>query len=462
MKSPKTNKSKPNASKSAKAPVSRRKRWTQNLVLLIFSSLLAFFVGELALRWAIFNGGPGFKNLQNPGNYYYEWDEDYWKLNLVVDTTSRPPRNPHPTMGWVQGMDRETYYHQNAKHLGRRRPVLLYGDSFSMCIDSVDCFDEILNADTVFSQDNYLLNYGIGGYGVCQASLLCRKTAPHYEKPLVVFGILTTDLDRTILPVRTGQKPYYDVEDSTLTLKGYPIDTSAMHYYAEHPRATTSFLFRWFLKSKLNFLPYRFSIWFDGKEKSKDKIRLVNRLLIEHLVAELRMQGIDFVFLIFHFEDDMMAATSEDNWRDQFLKQTLADNQIPYIWSKGIIREHRKAHPENTHERYVIPGNGHPTSLYNQLISDEIKRIALAQPRPADFQPDTLNDELYATRIWQRMKAIRSDSASMQEILAKAAANAIPIDSQTYLDANYLMNLELKNKRPFKPDGIFEGKWREK
>ncbi|MBL0020790.1 MAG: hypothetical protein IPP17_31250 [Bacteroidetes bacterium] len=54
--------------------------------------------------------------------------------------------------------------------------------------------------------------------------LLCRKTAP-YQKPLVVFGLLTTDLDRTILPARSGQKPYYDIENGKLTLKGLPVES---------------------------------------------------------------------------------------------------------------------------------------------------------------------------------------------------------------------------------------------
>lgn len=187
----------------------------------------------------------------------------------------------------------------------------------------------------------------------------------------------------------------------------------------------------------------------------------VNKLLIEHLVAELRLLKIDFVFLVFHFEEDMMEPTTDDNWRDQFLKKTLADNQIPYIWSKDIIRAHRLAHPENKHQAYILTGNGHPSTLYNQLISDEIKRIALAQPRPAGFAPDTLNDEFYATRVWQRMRGIHRDGTYMEKLAIKAKDNGIPLDSQIYLDATYLMNMELPAENPFKPDGVFEGKWRQ-
>jgi hypothetical protein len=409
----------------------------------------------------LFSSSPeSFKNLKNPGHFTYEWDVDYWKLYYELGGDNKPPKVPHKTLGWVGNFNRESYFHVDGEKVGRRRPVLLYGDSFSACVDEVDCFEDILNKDTAFTKDNYLLNYGVGGYGVCQASLLCRKTAPHYQKPLVVFGLLTTDLERTILPVRTGQKPYYDLEDEQLVLKGLPIDSVPTHYFEENPASTRSYLFSLFLHSKLNFLPYRVSTWFTEKEKSIEKIQKVNGLLIKHLAAELRAKDIDFVFLIFHFEDDMMSPKSEDNWRDQFLKKTMADNQLPYIWSKAIIREHRKAHPDNKHETYIIPGNGHPTTLYNQLISDEIKRIALENPRPLDYQPDTTNQELYATRVLLRAKAILRDSVGLQFVREKAIKNNRPLETQLFMESTYLMNIELDKEKPFAPDGVFEGKWK--
>jgi hypothetical protein len=467
MESPANSTETPENSSAQKAKVKKvpltkaqkRKRLKQNLILLSVSTCIALIVGELTLRWIVFNGGENFKNLRNPSDYFYEWDANYWLLQHRIDSANQHPRVTHPYLGWSEDIDPVTYYHHDSKNIEKRRPVLLYGDSFSACIDSVQCFEDILNADTVFSKENYLINYGVGGYGVCQASLLCRKTAPHYQKPLVVFGLLTTDLDRTILPVRSGQKPYYDIDQEQLVLKGYPIDSNSNHFFDTHSISTTSLLLRRYMRSKLNIVPYRIKTWWDEKEKSIAHIQAVNGLLIKALANELRAKEIDFVFLVFHFEDDMMSPKSEDNWRDQFLKRTLAEAKIPYIWSKGIVREHRKLHPENIHDTYIVPGNGHPTTLYNRLISEEIKRIALEQARPDDFLPDTLNEELYAVRIRQREAAIRKNASLLELATAKAKENGVSLDRQIFLEAAYLMNLELYTERPFQPDGVFEGKW---
>lgn len=449
----------PKGGKRSLTKAQKRKRLRQNLLLFLVSTCVALFVGELILRWVIFHGGDNFKNFQNPGGYYYEWDADYWLMQHRIDSANQHPQVTHPFLGWSENIHPESFMHHEARNLNNRRPVLLYGDSFSECIDSVQCFEDILNADSVFNQGNYLLNHGVGGYGVCQASLLCRKTAPHYQKPLVVFGLLTTDLDRTILPVRSGQKPYYDIENGKLKLKGLPVESSATQYFEQHPPGTTSYLLRRYLRSRINLVPYRIKTWYDGKDKAIEQIQAVNTLLIKALAAELRAKEIDFVFLVFHFEDDMISPKGEDRWRDEFLKRTLAEDKIPYIWSNGIIREHRKQHPENTHDAYIVPGNGHPTSLYNRLIAEEIKRIALERPRAADFVADTVNEELYAVRIRHREAGIRKDSTYMAAIAAKALTNGVSLDRQTHLDAIYLVNMELAKEHPFKPDGVFDGKW---
>lgn len=408
----------------------------------------------------MFHGGKAFSGFQSAESYFYTWDEGYWRLVHEFDTTAKSPKYPHPRLGWLERLDPGSLFHRDGHLVRKRRPVLLYGDSFSACIDSVLCFEDILNSDTTFSREHYLLNHGMGGYGVCQASLLCRATAPHYHKPLVVFGLLTTDIERTILPFRVGQKPYYDVENGEPMLKGYPIDSSTSHFIDTHPLGSTSYLFRRFLRSKINIVPYRIKTWYDGKERSKDHIRNVNSVLIHHLAAELRALEIDFVFLVFHFEDDMMSPKSEDNWYDQFLRKTLADNQIPYIWSKEIIRNHRLAHPENSHKDYIIPGDGHPTTLYNRLIANEIKKETMKRALPEVPALDSTNQNLYEARALAIYRAILQDEGRYAAIKKKAIANNTSVEEQLRKDAYYLMNEELNGLKPFEADGVFQGKWR--
>ena len=152
-----------------------------NLFLLLFSISLSFFTAEYILRKLLFMDNEQFESLRDPAFYaIYPQDpnedfynDDFWKLNYLFNR-SFDLKKPNPLLGWTGFFDRETYVHWYEDTTGKRRPVLLFGDSFAMCIDSVECFDEYLNSDTLFSDSNVLYNYGVGGYGVDQIQMLMK------------------------------------------------------------------------------------------------------------------------------------------------------------------------------------------------------------------------------------------------------------------------------------------------
>lgn len=96
----------------------------------------------------------------------------------------------------------EDLRHQDAGNIGRRRPVLLFGDSFAAGVGDAESFQNILNHDEAFSRDYYLLNYGVSGYGVDQIYLMLQHTLPLYQRTIVIFSLMTFDLDRSILTFR--------------------------------------------------------------------------------------------------------------------------------------------------------------------------------------------------------------------------------------------------------------------
>jgi hypothetical protein len=176
--------------------------------------------------------------------------DDYWKLYFMFGGKYKPPETPHPLLGWVGRFDRETYTHAEYAGIADKRPVLLYGDSFASC--AVDqCFQGILNSDSGFSQNHFLLNYGVGGYGVDQIFLLYQKSIEQYENPFVILSMLTEDLDGSALAVRTGQKPFYRLINNSLALSGIPIDPSPQSFFSKNPPGITSYLFRMFIHSNL-------------------------------------------------------------------------------------------------------------------------------------------------------------------------------------------------------------------
>ena len=185
----------------------KRFRLAKYIILLVYP-VLTLIVAEIVFRIAIFIDLPTFNKLKNPALYAdYFSDDDYWKLYYVFDGQYKPPENPHPLLGWIHDFSRTTYLHNKSKYLDSKRPVLLYGDSFAACVQDVECFQDILNKDYEFSKEHYLLNYGVGGYGVGQIFLLMQNSFRLYEDPFVIISIMTGDLDRSILSVNTAQKP---------------------------------------------------------------------------------------------------------------------------------------------------------------------------------------------------------------------------------------------------------------
>ena len=118
------------------------------------------------------------------------------------------------------------------------------------------CFQDILNADTTFSKRCYMLNYGVGGYGVDQTYLLMSSSVAQYRNPVIVFSLLTEDLDRALLSVREGPKPRYVLDDGKLESRMIPIDRDPADSFARTNPAIRSYLWRLALRNR--WMPDRF------------------------------------------------------------------------------------------------------------------------------------------------------------------------------------------------------------
>lgn len=363
-----------------------------NLLLLLFTVVVCLVIAEFAYRKILFNKNDKFKLLRKPelyGDYFN--DDDYWKLYHIFGGEYGAPQNPHPLLGWIGDFNRETLRHNKADCIKRKRPVLLYGDSFAECVEGAECFQSIMNNDSAFASEHYLLNYGVGGYAVDQIQLLFSNSYKHYEKPFVVFSIMCSDLDRTILTNRLGQKPYYVIENGSLKLQGVPVEKDPEKFFKEHPPQVFSYLWNRLLFTPRNPLPDNIKAWLKGENRKNEYKMQLNEKVLDAAIAELRQQKIDFVFLVFHYvqkDNYQFSVESEDNWRDKFLRHYIAKNNLPSIWSKDLIRND-SAYTKDNLDKYMMENNGHPTTYLNRLISEEIKKQVLA----AKKQISSTNDE---------------------------------------------------------------------
>lgn len=342
---------------------------------------VAIVAAELVYRALLFGDAPAFERWREPGLYADALDDDdFWKLAHRFGRLDRPPREPHPLLGWVGAFDRATLRHHDAGHVAGRRPVLLYGDSFARCVGPVECFQDILNADPRFARDHYLLNYGVGGYGLDQIGLLLARTHRLYERPFVVLSFTAIDLDRSLFTARGGQKPYYELTGAgDLVLRGVPIDPDPARFFREHPPHVTSYLYRRLLHAPV--VPRRVRDVVTGAGARTARKIAVNERILAAAFRELRESGTPFVVVVFHYvqrEGREFSVEREDNWRDRFARETLGRHGVPYVWSKELIRSDGD-YAVRPLSHYMQEDSGHPTTALNRLVAREIARIVSAR-----------------------------------------------------------------------------------
>jgi hypothetical protein len=339
--------------------------------LTIFGLLLLF---EFTFRALVFSNLTFMKKFRDPSLYASSLsDDEYWLLYYYLDGKYKPPKDPHHILGWVGAFDRNFLIHQDTPQLKQRRPVLLYGDSFAACVAREPCFQDVLNHDPTFSRKCFLLNYGVGNYGLDQIYILMTQTVQKYKDPIVVFSLLTEDIDRNILSVRIGQKPRFRLEGGKLRLINVPIDSNPTDFFERTRPRIYSYLFRMALYGGV--LPTRLARALKGEEeKQNEKIDLAQALLKE-AIADLRRHRLEFSFLVFVGNWRRVSSILDENdWRLDTIVRVLKEENVNYINAKDILREDMRETGRTVGE-YFIP-NGHYNGYTNTLIANRLK-IAL-------------------------------------------------------------------------------------
>lgn len=355
--------------------------WPRRLVLLAAALAFTLLAAELGLRAALFSDTQRFQSLKDPALYADYFSEDlYWKLYVTLGGESKPPRRAHAILGWTGDFSRKTYRHRDQANIAERRPVLLFGDSFAACIEGVVCYQDILNAEPEFSESHYLLNYGVGGYGLDQTFLLLKNSVGLLDDPFVIVSLFTFDLDRNVLSFRVGQKPRFRVVDGALELDPSPIYAQTSEYLTTNPPRAVSYLYRKAIFG--NWLPGRLAAALRREQRHRERKLEVSEKILDEILDQLRNRNLDFVFVIFHgdrmSDNPLLGGT---DWREEFLRQWLTEERLPYIWSKDIAMRDAGSRNSET-ERYIDPDSLHPTEHFNRLIAREISRQVLETRSP--------------------------------------------------------------------------------
>jgi hypothetical protein len=309
--------------------------------------VVGLFLAELALRFLLFSDLPAVVErtrwLRQSANFTDRgYDEDFWKLIYVFKGENRKRENPgfDPVVGWVRhDVIPLTYEHADAKLVGGRRPVLVFGDSFANCVTGRKTCWEGLMENSSLKEEYAVVNYGTGGYGFDQIVLSMTRALPRYlgQRPVVVVTLLVDgDLERSTLHCRDWPKPHFGFDaNHDLVLDG-PVAPTEQEFLDLHPVEIKSYLWRYLLYGS-GLTPRSWSRWWNGMEAHDEASRELNGALFEMAVSELEASGVEYYFLLFHSR----AAFGRDWniwWEEPFVVETLDRLGAPYVLSRPILR----------------------------------------------------------------------------------------------------------------------------
>ena len=308
-----------------------------NVALTIGSLLFVFVSAELLIRTVLFVDGMPSLGLRDPWRYAdADLDDDYWKLTYLWRSASHAQAvgSVDTDLGWNARITADDplgiYAKEPYSVEDFVRPVLFYGDSF---VGGPDNIPQKLDPHL---PDRPVLNLGVGGYGVDQTFLKFDKTASLFADPTVLFGILTYDLDRSVLGIRTHQKPYFLLQDGELVLHNTPVLPTTDEYIGRSPLEIRSYFFR-FVAFRLRGLiqPEKFNALL-GYTENENRKRSINRAILEAYKKKAESLGIVPRVVLFYAGEEIHKPT----WREPFLKGLVAELEFRTFDTRQFILDH--------------------------------------------------------------------------------------------------------------------------
>lgn len=280
------------------------------------SLLFCFTIIEIFLRVAVaFDLG----GLRTPEMFLNPLSQDiYWKTRLVwSDFAEAPLETIDPEFGWLPLAAADNPHAlilADGQTIDYAEPaVLFYGDSY---VHALTAPEDAIPQQMDALLDTPVQNLGVLGFGVGQIYLRLRKTAPEFEQPILLFGILTFDLDRTVLNVRSGPKPrvYFD-EAGEMQVANTPFDQRVDEWIAEHPPRMWSYFGRFLIRNFQLIQAARAGDAFGVEDRVEEKMR-VNGQIMDHAATHAAENGWPMAFVIFYSRGEF----DNDSWREPFLR----------------------------------------------------------------------------------------------------------------------------------------------
>ena len=333
-----------------------------NLSLLIFSTLLALFLSEVALRLMGFNP------------LYVSPERDrFWRYDSLLGWAHEPGQE-----GIFETRQFHTLVRINEKGLRDRqhtyerqnnvKRILVLGDSFAWGygVEESERFSQRLEQAIGVE----VINAGVSGYSTDQELLWYKNEGIKYETDLVILALTGNDVgDNNRQLVNTiYYKPKFVIEEGQLVATGYPVPQTSPQgrfIYSLSQRSSLAF-----------FLTQRYfdlrSLYSETKVNSNPPSSPASSLHTESEPFGLTIALIDEMRKIAESRDAKFMIVATDRWWNLPSGATYKDF-IHTLQSKGFLVLDVETMPGFNPEEMLIPEDGHWSKEGHEFVAHQIQ-----------------------------------------------------------------------------------------
>ena len=346
-------------------------RWARSgrrVVLAVVSAALTLAAVEGVLQLAVITGIPA--RLADPEAYAHPLcDAWFWRAHA----RQQPPTEGnarHDTLGWIPvGDDRVGDGVGYPEPRTGGSPLVLVGDSFlAGTTEREDRIGSMLQAGLVVRGIHAQVeDHAVGGYGLDQILLRLQARAASLEPGTpVVIGILTTDLDRTILWEREAPKPRFVLDSrGDLVLK-------TNHLAGPMPSAAPRLL-TWARLMQYRAGRVAAAAGLPHAECRVEEKQALAKALLESITTTCTQSGLRCLVVPFLRADDLERLPS---WRENLIESETS--ALPRLALRSILSDL---------EAPLFGPDRHPSTHQNRRVADAILAWLEGPARAAEAQP---------------------------------------------------------------------------
>jgi hypothetical protein len=202
-----------------------------------------------------------------------------------------------------------------------------------------------------------VLNYGVAGYGFDQIVLAFETQSERLGGHDALIGLLTTDLDRSVLSVRSGPKPFFTEDQGMIELHTDHITDNKL-YFEEHPVRPLSYLWTYL---RIN-IPRHWNVWVRKTPWNceVDQKERINKALFTRLAERCDAHKVDCTIVLFHNPEQVGL---EPDWRSDLVHREAERVGLPLIDTRQAMLDAQAAGTQ------VYGADRHPNATGNKVLA---------------------------------------------------------------------------------------------